>query len=155
MAEITAVARVRIALRSEIDLRRAGVVVLLEMARVVARGDLVAGSSRAVERAAVIAVAGAAVAVGQGVPVGCCVGAAADTEGAVGVGAMAVEVIAGGGIGPDDMERLLSLTVKEAHLSAMFETFPDIPFLTKLNPDWKAELSMDTAYLLDNRVVIK
>jgi hypothetical protein len=66
-----------------------------------------------------------------------------------------VEILAGGGIGPDDIERLGSLTVKDAHLSAMFETLPDLPFLARQTPDWKTQLAADTARLLNNRVVIK
>jgi hypothetical protein len=66
-----------------------------------------------------------------------------------------VEILAGGGIRPDDIERLRSLTVKDAHLSAMFETLPDLPFLTRQTPDWKTKLAADTTRLLNNRVVIK
>jgi len=66
-----------------------------------------------------------------------------------------VEILAGGGIRPDDIERMRSLTVKEAHLSAMFETLPDLPSLVRQTPNWKTKLAADTARLLNNRVVIK
>jgi hypothetical protein len=66
-----------------------------------------------------------------------------------------VEILAGGGIRPDDIERLRSLTVKDAHLSAMFETLPDLPFLASQTPDWKTKLAADAARLLNDRVVIK
>ncbi len=66
-----------------------------------------------------------------------------------------VEILAGGGLGLDDIERIRSLTVKDAHLSAMFETLPDLPFLQEQTPDWKTKLAADTAGLLNDRVVIK
>ena len=66
-----------------------------------------------------------------------------------------VEILAGGGIGPDDIERLRSLSVKDAHLSAMFETLPDLPSLASQTPDWKTKLAADTARMLNNRVVMK
>ena len=66
-----------------------------------------------------------------------------------------VEILAGGGIRPDDIERLRSLTVKNAHISAMFETLPDLPFLANQTPGWKTKLAADSARLLNNRVVIK
>jgi len=66
-----------------------------------------------------------------------------------------VEILAGGGIGPDDIERLRSLSVKDANLSAMFETLPDLPSLASQTPDWKTKLAADTARMLNNRVVMK
>ena len=66
-----------------------------------------------------------------------------------------VEILAGGGLRPDDIERLQSLTVRDAHLSAMFETLPDLPLLATQTPDWKTKLAADASRLLNNRVVIK
>lgn len=66
-----------------------------------------------------------------------------------------VEILAGGGLGPDDIERVRTLTVKDAHLSAMFETLPDLPFLPEQTPDWKTKLAADTACLLNDKVVVK
>jgi len=66
-----------------------------------------------------------------------------------------VEILAGGGLGPDDIERVRTLTVKDAHLSAMFETLPDLPFLPEQTPDWKTKLAADTSWLLNDKVVVK
>jgi len=66
-----------------------------------------------------------------------------------------VEIIAGGGITGDDIEQMLSLTVRDAHLAALFETVPDIvPAEMKLH-NWKAQLAADCSRLLEEKILVK
>jgi hypothetical protein len=66
-----------------------------------------------------------------------------------------VEIIAGGGITSNDIERMLSLTVREAHLADMFDTALDaVP--QKLRPSgWKQQLAADCSRLLEGKIVVK
>ena len=66
-----------------------------------------------------------------------------------------VEILAGGGIGGDDIEKLQSLTVRDAHLGALSETLPDLPNWVPPNTKWKTYLAKDIAHLLENKIVIK
>jgi hypothetical protein len=66
-----------------------------------------------------------------------------------------IEIIAGGGLTDDDIQQILSLTVRDAHLASLFETVPDIiPWAIKM-PDWKKQLAIDCCRILGERVVIK
>ena len=66
-----------------------------------------------------------------------------------------VEILAGGGIGKDDIERLRSLTVRDAHIGALSDTMPDLPNWVAPTPKWKTQLAADIARLLANKIVIK
>ncbi len=67
-----------------------------------------------------------------------------------------IEIIAGGGINANDMEQMLSLTVREAHLAGLFETVPDILSPEKLRArGWKKELAADCFRLLNGKAVVK
>ena len=66
-----------------------------------------------------------------------------------------IEIIAGGGLTDDDIQQILSLTVRDAHLASLFETVPDVvPWAIKM-PDWKKQLALDCCRILEGRVVIK
>ncbi|MCP4104278.1 MAG: hypothetical protein GY749_01875 [Desulfobacteraceae bacterium] len=65
------------------------------------------------------------------------------------------EIIAGGGITNDDIEQMLLLTVREAHIGALFETIPDLVPVTLRPSDWKKQLASDCFRLLDGKIVIK
>lgn len=66
-----------------------------------------------------------------------------------------VEIIAAGGLSGDDLERIRSLTVKDAHLASLFETIPDVaPWLTR-TAGWKHHLAGDCWRLLKEAVVVK
>jgi hypothetical protein len=66
-----------------------------------------------------------------------------------------IEIIAGGGLTDDDIQQILSLTVRDAHLASLFETIPDIiPWAIKM-PDWKKQLAIDCCRILRGRVVVK
>jgi hypothetical protein len=66
-----------------------------------------------------------------------------------------IEIIAGGGLGNDDIEKILSLTVRETHLASLFETATDlIPRQFFLN-GWKARLASKCKDLLGDKLVIK
>ena len=66
-----------------------------------------------------------------------------------------VEILAGGGIGKDDIERLRSLTVRDAHIGALSDTMPDLPNWVAPTPKWKTHLAADIARLLEYKIVIK
>ena len=66
-----------------------------------------------------------------------------------------LEIIAGGGITRRDIEKMLSLTVREAHLAALFETLPDAISPTRLPTGWKKQLAADSLRLLKGKVVVK
>ena len=66
-----------------------------------------------------------------------------------------VEIIAGGGITPDDVENMLSLTLREAHLADMFETVLDAVPKARLQPDWKTHLARGNYQFLSGKVVVK
>jgi hypothetical protein len=66
-----------------------------------------------------------------------------------------VEIIAGGGLTDDDIQKIQSLTVRDAHLASLFETIPDVvPWAIKM-PDWKKQLAVDCCRILGEKVVIK
>jgi len=66
-----------------------------------------------------------------------------------------VEIIAGGGLTDKDINKILSLSVKDAHLASLFETIPDfVPWVIK-SPSWKEQLALDCFRILERRVVIK
>jgi hypothetical protein len=66
-----------------------------------------------------------------------------------------VEIAAGGGLTNDDIETMLSIKVRDAHLAALLETLPDfIPWLSKTS-DWKSRLAKDSLRRLEGKVVIK
>jgi hypothetical protein len=66
-----------------------------------------------------------------------------------------VEIIAGGGIQPRDIEPFLSLTVREAHLAALFETVPDAIPPAERAPGWKQQLAAELYRLLGEAIVVK
>jgi hypothetical protein len=66
-----------------------------------------------------------------------------------------IEILAGGGFKIDDIEQLLSLTVRDAHIGGLSDTLPDLPAWVAPSPEWKTKLAADIAQLLENKVVIK
>ncbi|MCP4350203.1 MAG: hypothetical protein GY795_32400 [Desulfobacterales bacterium] len=66
-----------------------------------------------------------------------------------------VEIIAGGGLTSNDFERILSLTVEDAHLAGLFETVPDSVQPAFRSSNWKHRLAEDCLRLLAQKVVIK
>jgi hypothetical protein len=66
-----------------------------------------------------------------------------------------VEIIAGGGITKDDIEKMLSLTVRETHLADMFDTVPDAVDLELCPPGWRKHLAADCSRLLEGKIVVK
>ncbi|MFC1821811.1 hypothetical protein ACFL9T_03830 [Thermodesulfobacteriota bacterium] len=66
-----------------------------------------------------------------------------------------LEIFAGGGLTDEDIQQILSMTVRDAHLASLFETVPDVaPWIIK-TPDWNKQLAADCFRLLEERVVIK
>ncbi len=59
------------------------------------------------------------------------------------------------GVNTDDIEQILTLTVREAHMAGLFETVPDaVPH--KLRPSgWKKRLAADCYQLLKGKIVTK
>ncbi len=66
-----------------------------------------------------------------------------------------LEVIAGGGIHDADLEHMLSLTVREAHLADMSETVPDAVPQQQLPSHWKKQFAKDCFTLLEGKIVMK
>lgn len=53
------------------------------------------------------------------------------------------EIIARGGITDNKTDKMLSLTVRDAHIAGLFETVPDAVPHELLLPDWKKELAKE------------
>ena len=66
-----------------------------------------------------------------------------------------VEFMASGGLTPDDTEQIMELSLRDAHLAAMFETVPDLLAPESKRPEWKDRLAEDCHRLLKDRIVIK
>ena len=66
-----------------------------------------------------------------------------------------VEIIAGGGITTDDVEHMLSMTLREAHLADMLETALDAVPKALLQPDWKTHLARGNYKFLAGKIVVK
>jgi hypothetical protein len=75
-------------------------------------------------------------------------------EGAL-VPAGPAEIIAGGVIDRNDQIKMDNLTVKEAHIASMMETFPDVVPKKSLKANWKSRMASEYYDLLINKVVIK
>ena len=66
-----------------------------------------------------------------------------------------LEIISKGGITADDVDKLLSIKVRDAHFASLLETLPDfVPSMLKTT-DWKYRLAKDSLRLLEDKVVIK
>jgi hypothetical protein len=66
-----------------------------------------------------------------------------------------VEIIAGGGITNADVDKMMSLTVREAHLADMFETVLDATPGKLPQLHWRKELAKDCYRLLHEKIVVK
>ncbi|WP_299983582.1 hypothetical protein [Desulfobacula sp.] len=66
-----------------------------------------------------------------------------------------LEIIANGGITTSDIDKMSTLTVREAHLADMFETIQDAVPARTLPLGWKKLLSADIYQLLSHKVVVK
>jgi hypothetical protein len=66
-----------------------------------------------------------------------------------------IEIIAGGGITKEDLEKIKSLTIRDAHLAGLFETIPDFAPWVLGQSGWKRKLAQEMWYLLSDKVVIK
>jgi hypothetical protein len=65
------------------------------------------------------------------------------------------EIIAGGGLGPIDIEKVLSVTVRDAQIASLLETLPDfVPWLAK-STDWKSQIANDSLKRLEGNVLIR
>lgn len=66
-----------------------------------------------------------------------------------------LEIIATGGLKCEDIEKILSIKIRDAHLASLLETLPDfVPWMLK-SPDWKRRVAQDSLRLLEGNVVIK
>ena len=65
------------------------------------------------------------------------------------------EIIAGGGITRNDLDKIGALTVREAHLAALIETLPDVDRSTYSRPGWKKKVARCCFKGLKDRVVKK
>ncbi len=65
-----------------------------------------------------------------------------------------VEIIAGGGLTEKDLERMLFLSVRDAHLASLFETVGDISAFSEEKDQLKHDIAQD-CWVLRNKVVVK
>lgn len=66
-----------------------------------------------------------------------------------------LEIIAGGGLSGEEVEKIMHLTVREAHLAGLFETAPDAAPPRLRPPGWEKQLARDCHLLLGHKVVVK
>jgi hypothetical protein len=66
-----------------------------------------------------------------------------------------VEIVAGGGLTEEDIMTMLSLTVREAHLADLFETFTDGAPPELRTTGWKKRLALAGSAWLEGKVVVK
>lgn len=66
-----------------------------------------------------------------------------------------IEIISGGGIKKQDIDRLLGITLKDAHLAAISETAPDAAPFLKSKPGWRRKLAADLFQNLTRRILTK
>lgn len=66
-----------------------------------------------------------------------------------------LEIIAGGGINRNDLDKINRLTVKETHLASLFETIPDVVPYSARPEKWPKEISSICKILLYDRIAIK
>jgi predicted MFS family arabinose efflux permease len=66
-----------------------------------------------------------------------------------------LEIIAGGALDAGDIEKIGSLTVREAHLASLSETVPDFISSEITTPEWQRRLAMDCHDLLRKKIVLK
>lgn len=66
-----------------------------------------------------------------------------------------LEIIAGGRLTGDDFEKMLSISVRNAHLAALFEIVPDAVPREFCQNGWKNRLAADCARLLADKVLVK
>jgi hypothetical protein len=66
-----------------------------------------------------------------------------------------LEIISSGGLTREDLGRIGALTLREAHLASMSETFADLAECRSYPSDWRTRLAEDCAALLGGRIVIK
>jgi len=66
-----------------------------------------------------------------------------------------VEIIAGGGLSNEDIKKMLSVKVQDAHLASLLETIPDFIFSLIKSTDWKKQIAIDSLRELEGNVLIK
>lgn len=66
-----------------------------------------------------------------------------------------LEIMAAGGLTKSDLEKMLDLTVRDAHVAALFDTVPDILSFNDTQENWKRQLAKDCCRLLKDRIVLK
>jgi hypothetical protein len=66
-----------------------------------------------------------------------------------------LELIAHGGLDADDLERMGSLTIRDAHVASLFETIPDLARWESERTDWQTALSAECHRLMADRIVVK
>jgi hypothetical protein len=65
------------------------------------------------------------------------------------------EIIAGNGLSDKDIDRVFSLSVRDAHMASMYELLDDFtPWLLR-NPELKKRIAKDSLRILEGKVVIK
>jgi hypothetical protein len=63
--------------------------------------------------------------------------------------------MAGGGLTNNDLEKIMAMSVKDAHIASLFETLPDISNEMARKRQWRRSLSDEYSFLLEGKAVIK
>ena len=66
-----------------------------------------------------------------------------------------LEIIAGGGLSMEDIDKMMALSVRDAHLAGLIEIIPDAVMPNTLDSNWKHRLALDCSCLLSEKVIIK
>jgi hypothetical protein len=66
-----------------------------------------------------------------------------------------IEVVAGGGLTPADIEKILSVKVGDAHTASLLETLPDFIAGLQKGSDWKGQIAKTSRGPLNGKVVTK
>ncbi len=65
-----------------------------------------------------------------------------------------VEIIAAGGMGKKEMNRIEQLSVRDAHLASLFETIPDVVPYNEQPEDWRRDIAAICRKTLTDKILV-
>ena len=66
-----------------------------------------------------------------------------------------IEIMAGGGLDGNELNHILSMSIRDAHLASLFDTIPDIAPWEARSDDWKRDMARESFCQLGDTVVTK
>ncbi len=66
-----------------------------------------------------------------------------------------LEIIASGGLTPEDVQMIDHISVRDAHLGSLLESAGDLPVTSNFKAGWQAELAADLMQAVGDRLVVK